>query len=97
MSVITPDILKQVAMLARLRVEGQASAELSGQLGTILDYVRQLQQVPTAGVEPTSHVLSLSNVLREDRRRPSLDPKAVTAIAPVAHQSFVAVPKVIDA
>ena len=97
MSVVTPEIIKQVALLARLRLEGDALTQLASQLGAILEYVQQLQTVPTDQVEPTSHVLPLSNVLRPDEPRPSLAQDAVMALAPAAHPPFVKVPKVLEA
>ena len=96
MGIVTPDVVKQVARLARLRLEGPALAQLAAQLDEILEYVRQLQSVPTEGVEPTSHVLPLSNVLRKDERGASLSQDAVIALAPVAQPPFVKVPKVIE-
>ena len=96
MSVVTPDVVKQVAFLARLRLEGPALAQIAAQLDEILAYVQQLSAVNTDQVEPTSHVLPLTNVLRKDEARPSLPAETVTALAPAAHPPFVAVPKVIE-
>lgn len=97
MAVVTPEIVKQVALLARLRLEGAALSHTAAQLDEILQYVQQLQQVDTSHVEPTSHVLPLTNVLRSDEPRPSLAQDTVTSLAPAAHPPFVKVPKVIDA
>ena len=97
MGVVTPEIVKQVAHLARLDLEGNALSATAKQLDMILEHVQQLSQVPTDGVEPTSHVLALSNVLRRDEPRPSLKPEQVTAMAPVAKHPFIAVLKVIEA
>jgi len=97
MSVVTPDLVKQVAFLARLRLEGHALVQLATQLDGILHYVQQLQAIPTAHVEPTSHVLPLSNVLRRDEPRPSLPSDVMLALAPAANPPFVKVPKVIEA
>ena len=96
MSAITPEIVKQVALLARLRLEGPALTQLSAQLDEILQYVQQLQAVPTDQVEPTTHVLPLSNVLREDEPQASLTQDAVVELAPARQHPFVKVPKVID-
>ena len=96
MAAITPDIVKQVALLARLRLEGAALAQTATQLDEILEYVRKLQTVPTDGIEPTSHVLPLANVLRNDEPRPSLPSETVARLAPAAQPPFVKVPKVID-
>ena len=96
MSVVTPDVVKQVALLARLRLEGPELTKLAAQLDEILRYVQQLQAVPTEHIEPTSHVLPLSNVLRKDEVRPSLPQESVLALAPAAKRPFVSVPKVLE-
>ena len=96
MAVVTPDIVKQVALLARLRLEGDALAQTAAQVDHILDYVRRLQAVPTDGIEPTTHVLPLADVLRKDEPHASLPQEAVTALAPASQPPFVKVPKVIE-
>ncbi len=96
MVVVTPEIVQHVARLARLRLDGPALEQFAAQLNEILAYVQQLQAVPTEGIEPTSHVLPLSNVLREDTPRPSLDQQTVLTLAPARASRFVTVPKVID-
>ena len=96
MSLVTPDIIKHVAQLARLRLEGEALERFAGQVNEILGYVQRLQAVATEGVEPTSHVLPLANVLRKDELRPSLPQDAVMALAPAAQPPFITVPKVIE-
>ena len=97
MSLVTPDIVKHVAQLARLRLEGEALERFAGQVNEILGYVQRLQAVKTEGVEPTSHVLPLSNVLRKDEARPSLSQAAVAGLAPATHPPFIKVPKVLEA
>ena len=96
MGTVTPEIVTQVAVLARLRLEGPLLTATAAQLDDILEYVRQLQSVPTTHVEPTSHVLPLTNVLRRDEPHASLPQEAVVALAPAAQPPFVKVPKVID-
>ncbi len=96
MSVVTPDVVKNVARLARLRLEGQALEQFAAQIDEILGYVQQLAAVNTDHVEPTSHVLPLSNVLRKDEPQPALPSEAVVKLAPAAQAPFVKVPKVIE-
>ena len=96
MAVVTPDVVRQVAVLARLRLEGEALTQLAAQLDEILQYVQQLQSVNTDRIEPTSHVLPLSNVLRKDEPKPCLGPDVVAALAPASQKPFVKVPKVIE-
>ena len=96
MGVVTAEVVQQVAMLARLRLEGPQLSQIAAQLDEILEYVQQLRSVSTDQVEPTSHVLPLANVLRTDEPQPSLDSHLVTALAPASHPPFVTVPKVIE-
>ncbi len=96
MSVLTPQIISQVALLARLRLTAEDAVRLTGQLEQILAYVQRLNTVPTDGVEPTSHVLPLRNVIRQDVPQPCLGAEVVVALAPASHAVFVKVPKVIE-
>lgn len=96
MSTVTPALVRHVALLARLRLEGEALARTAAQLDEIVEYVKTLQSVPTDGVEPTTHVLPLANVLRQDEPRPSLRQDDVAALAPATHPPYVKVPKVIE-
>jgi len=56
MAIVTPEIVTQVALLARLRLESEALAETAAQLDHILEYVRRLQAVPTDGDKPLARV-----------------------------------------
>jgi aspartyl-tRNA(Asn)/glutamyl-tRNA(Gln) amidotransferase subunit C len=95
--VVSIDEVKQVAHLARIDLSPEELALLAGQLGDILDYVRQLQAVAADHVQPTSHVLSLSNITRPDVQQPSMTSDAALSIAPARHNQFYKVPKVVDA
>ena len=69
---------------------------MTPQLSAILDYVNQLQQVNTDGVEPLAHALELSNGFRSDEPAPSLPVAAALANAPQRQGDFYAVPAVLD-
>ena len=57
------------AELARLDLKPVEKAQFRRQLSAILDHFRRLQEVNTEEVEPTSSVLSLESILREDESR----------------------------
>ena len=88
--------IEQIAELARLSLKPEEKAKLQKDLESILAYVEQLKQVPTDHVEPTSHVLNLENVFREDRVHPSDVREDVLKHAPQREGNFFKVPKVID-
>ena len=93
---ITSDRVRRVAGLARLDLAPGEEERLTGQLNAILEYMGQLAEVDTAGVEPTSHVLPLTNVMRDDAVHECLSSAAALANAPDADQGHFAVPKIIE-
>jgi aspartyl-tRNA(Asn)/glutamyl-tRNA(Gln) amidotransferase subunit C len=71
-----------VARLARLRLTEEEIGQMTGDLSTILDHVEKIGELDLDGVEPTSHVVELENVLRPDEPRPSLPRETALAEAP---------------
>lgn len=93
---LTADEVRWVAHLARLELSDAELAALTRQLGAILDYVNQLQQAPTEGVEPLAHPLPVQNVFRGDEPAPSLTVDAALANAPERRGDFYGVPAVLE-
>ena len=73
-----------VARLARLRLNDEEVETMTGELSTVLDHIETISELDLDGVEPTSHVVELENVLREDVPRPSLPVE--TALEPAPDQ-----------
>lgn len=71
-----------VAKLARLRLSEDELARMTGELSGILDHVDRIAELDLDEVEPTSHVVTLENVLRPDEPRPSWPREAVLESAP---------------
>ncbi|HEY8999005.1 MAG TPA: Asp-tRNA(Asn)/Glu-tRNA(Gln) amidotransferase subunit GatC [Candidatus Saccharimonadales bacterium] len=59
------DVLK-LARLARLDLSEEEIAAFADELGAVLEYVAQLRDVDVEGLEPTSQVTGLTNVMRDD-------------------------------
>lgn len=95
MSLSRADV-EHVAHLARLNLSGQAIEKMTEQLGHILDYIAKLNELDTENVAPMSHPSALSNVLRADEPKPSLDREDSLANAPEQVDGFFKVPKVIE-
>jgi aspartyl-tRNA(Asn)/glutamyl-tRNA(Gln) amidotransferase subunit C len=98
---LTPDDVRWVAHLARLELTDAELARMTAQLGAIVEYVAQLQAVPTDGVEPLAHALPVSNVFRDDEPAPSLPADQAVACAPEPRKTakgerFFAVPAVLE-
>jgi aspartyl-tRNA(Asn)/glutamyl-tRNA(Gln) amidotransferase subunit C len=86
---IDRDQVLHVARLARLRLSAEEVERMTGELSQILDHVERMNELDLDGVEPTSHVVALENVLREDEPRPSLPRERALEQAPdVAEGGF---------
>ena len=96
MSRVTPEEVRHVARLAHIALSDAEVAQFQQQLAHILEYIEQLQTINTDAVEPTSHVLPLKNVLRDDVARPCLPAETVAALAPARQGPFIKVPRVIE-
>jgi aspartyl-tRNA(Asn)/glutamyl-tRNA(Gln) amidotransferase subunit C len=92
----SPEVVRKVAHLARLRLTDAEQAALASQLGAILSYVEQLQQVDTTGVEPLAHGMPSHNRFRVDQRQPSFSPDEILANAPKRAGDFYSVPAILD-
>lgn len=84
-----------VSRLARLNLREEEVEKFTGQLGAILEHVSKLNEVDTEGVPPTSHVLDLVNVFREDAVTES-PIENMEKMAPDFEKGHFRVPKVIE-
>lgn len=96
MAAITPEEVEHVANLARLEFNEEEIDQITHQLGRILDYIGKLNELDTTDVPPTSHVLPIHNVSKEDAVKPSYDRELVFATAPETEEGHFEVPKVIE-
>jgi aspartyl-tRNA(Asn)/glutamyl-tRNA(Gln) amidotransferase subunit C len=80
--VIDRDQVLHVARLARLRLSEEEVERMTGELSGILEHVDRIGKLDLDGVESTSHVVALENVLRADEPRPSLMPEVALEQAP---------------
>jgi aspartyl-tRNA(Asn)/glutamyl-tRNA(Gln) amidotransferase subunit C len=87
--------VEHVATLARLALSTEEVEQLTEQLGVILDHAEDVAALDLDGVEPTAHPLPLSNVLRSDDVRPTLDRDEVLAQAPEAEDGRFRVPRIL--
>lgn len=99
---ITPDVVRHIARLARLRFDEAESAELQRELAGMLAHFGQISAVPTEGVEPTAHVGPTSGAgeippaLRDDVPRSDRDDATREALLRLSSSSsspFFRVPR----
>lgn len=95
-NIISKETVEAVAHLARIGLESGELDLLAGQLESILEFIEKLKQVDITQVEPTSHILPIDNVLREDSPEGSLPIDQALKNAPQRDEEFFGVPKVIE-
>ena len=94
MSVTLKDV-DYVAALSHLRFSDEEVTHLVGQMNAILASMEKLNTLDTSDVPPTSHVLNLKNVFREDQIEETLSQEEALQNAPAADKGHFTVPKVL--
>jgi aspartyl-tRNA(Asn)/glutamyl-tRNA(Gln) amidotransferase subunit C len=90
---LSRDNVLYVARLARLELSDHEVERFAGELSNVLDHIETIAELGDLdGVEPTSHVIEVENVLREDEPRPSLPRDVALAAAPDAAAGGFRVP-----
>jgi aspartyl-tRNA(Asn)/glutamyl-tRNA(Gln) amidotransferase subunit C len=94
---LSPDEVRRIAALAKLRLSPEEETRLAGELSAILDYVRQLEELDVSGVEPMTHALAAGETpFREDATLPCLPPEEALANAPARAGTCFQVPRIIE-
>ena len=88
--------VKNIAFLARMRVDDDQLEALAGELSGIIGWVEQLAEVDTEGVEPMTSVVEMVQRLRVDAVTDGHVQDKVLANAPAEADGFFVVPKVIE-
>ena len=87
--------IEKIALLARLKLTEEEQTRLGQQFKGILEHIDQLNQLDTKNVEPTSHVLPLQNVFREDEVKTVFEDGKYLPLAPRQDKGHYEVPQII--
>ena len=85
-----------IARLARLDLSEAERSRMQVELAQILGHAERIQSLDLDSVEPTSHSIPLSNVMRADEVRPSLSQEEALLNAPDAEDDRFKVPRIIE-
>ncbi|MEH7245378.1 Asp-tRNA(Asn)/Glu-tRNA(Gln) amidotransferase subunit GatC [Neobacillus niacini] len=96
MTRISNDQVKHVANLARFAISEEETEMFTKQLDAIITFAEQLNELDTANVEPTYHVLDMKNVFREDIKQTGLPREEVLKNAPDHQDGQIKVPAIIS-
>jgi aspartyl-tRNA(Asn)/glutamyl-tRNA(Gln) amidotransferase subunit C len=91
--VIDDATVRHVARLARLRLEPEEQERMRRELSGILEHVERIQSLDLDDVPPTTHVIHLQNVVRDDVPRPGLSQEEALREAPEVVEGRFAVVK----
>ncbi|TWJ51779.1 Aspartyl/glutamyl-tRNA(Asn/Gln) amidotransferase subunit C [Bacillus licheniformis] len=96
MSRISIEEVKHVAHLARLAITDEEAAMFTEQLDSIISFAEELNEVDTENVKPTTHVLQMKNIMREDVPDKGLSVEDVVKNAPDHKDGYIRVPSILD-
>ena len=96
MAKITRKEVEHVARLARLELADEEKEQMTAQLDSILEYIEKLNELDTSQVEPTTTVIPMVSVMRDDVVRPSLSQDEALANAPDREDVYFRVPRIIE-
>lgn len=88
--------VRRIARLARIKISDAEAKSLEQELSGILDWVKQLDEVDTAAVEPMTRVVAQKLKMRDDIVTDGEIADAVTANAPLVEDHYFVVPKVVE-
>jgi|SRR3989338_8460026 len=88
--------VEHVAELARLELTDAEKERFTHQLSNILTHIDKLNQLDTGSVEPTSHVLPVKNIFRDDASKELFLEGDSLANAPDKDKGYYKVPKIIE-
>ncbi len=90
------DTVRQIAYLARLGVEPEKLEETQKEFNKILDWVEELGEVDTDGIEPLVSPFDEGMRLREDNVVEGKQSAAILENAPDKEFGYFVVPKVVE-
>ncbi|MFC4410045.1 Asp-tRNA(Asn)/Glu-tRNA(Gln) amidotransferase subunit GatC [Chungangia koreensis] len=96
MANISKEEVKHVAKLARLAITEEESEKFAGQLGAIIQFAEQLNELDASDVKPTTHALHMVNVLREDEPKEGLDRELMMKNVKEHEAGQVKVPSILE-
>lgn len=95
-NIISDEIIDYVGILAKLTLSPEEKEAAKKDMGSMLDYIGQLNELDTTGVEPMSHVFPVSNVFREDVISNTDDHVNILKNAPEQKDGAFKVPKTVE-
>lgn len=91
---ITPGELREIATLARLRLDDAEIERMASEMDAILGHIETVQKLDLVDVEPMTHAVPFACPLRDDQSAPGLPVDEALRNAPRREGSFFQVPRI---
>ncbi len=91
---IAPAELREIATLARLRLDDAEIEKMAHEMEAILGHIEAVQKLDLANVEPMTHAVPFACPLRDDESAPGLPVDEVLRNAPRREGNFFQVPRI---
>ena len=88
--------IEKLASLSKLKFTKEELDLISKDMSKMVDFINQLDEIDTEGVEPLIHVNEGFNNWREDEIREMLDQKEALSNSPIKDSTYFKLPKVLD-
>ena len=95
-NVIDDATIDYVGILAKLELSDEEKEQAKKDMASMLDYIDQLNELDTTGVEPMSHVFPIENVMREDVVTNGDESEKTLFNAPERKEKTFVVPKTVE-
>ena len=93
---ISQEEVKHIASLARLKFTDSEVTKFTNDLGSIVEFAEQLNEIDVTDVKPTAHILDIQNVFRKDETHKSYDREKLLQNAPTKAAGCISVPQVVE-
>jgi aspartyl-tRNA(Asn)/glutamyl-tRNA(Gln) amidotransferase subunit C len=93
---VDENVVRRVARLARLAIPEERLAPMAAELNGILQWVEQLSELDTDGVEPMTSVRPMRLYRREDVVTDGFKAEDIVRNAPRSEDNYFLVPKVVE-
>ena len=92
---IKKEEIEHISWLARITLSEEEKELFEQQLSSILDYFAVLDELDTTDVEPTYHVIGITDVVRQDDPKESLEQSEVLRNAPKKEEGYIKSPRML--
>ena len=88
--------IKHISKLSRISVDDEKAKKLAGDMNTIFDFIKKLNELDTDNVEPLTSVAETTLKLRVDEVKSGNIREQVLKNSPDENEDFFVVPRVVE-